>query len=273
MLTYRGRSSLAGKLELRRSSRLFHMAFKLPSLKLTKRAQSSPALHDLPTFKWSDLSDNEEIGRGSFGSVFVAKYAPTSKDTGDGEGIGGLVVIKKLLGTEEDDKRLFLKEAKILHGLKSTNVVQFKAFCEKPSAIMLEHVCFDFAPFGLQEKAYSLDDYLHFIDACDAFKEFPFQNKIAQDICSGIMYLHDRDIAHRDLKPANILVSNSHYSGLDSEVEQRNVFDTEPIICKVTDFGESRSRATQTATICHTATRNVQRGSPAYMAPEIFKEE
>ena len=115
------------------------MAFKLPSLKLKKRVQSSPALQDLPTFKWSDLSDKEEIGRGSFGSVFVAKYAPTSKDTGDGEGIGGLVVIKKLLGTEEEDKRLFLKEAKILHGLKSTNVVQFKAFCEKPSAIMLEH--------------------------------------------------------------------------------------------------------------------------------------
>ena len=188
MLIYSGRSSLAGKLELRRSSRLFHMAFKLPSLKLKKRVQSSPALQDLPTFKWSDLSDKEEIGRGSFGSVFVAKYAPTSKDTGGGEGIGGLVVIKKLLGTEKEDKRLFLKEAKILHGLKSTNVVQFKAFCEKPSAIMLEHVCFDFAPFGLQEIAYSLDDYLHFINACDHFKEFPFQNKIAQDICSGIIY-------------------------------------------------------------------------------------
>ena len=81
-------------------------------------------MQDLPTFKWSDLSDKEEIGRGSFGSVFVAKYAPTIKDTGDGEGIGSLVVIKKLLGTEEDDKRLFLKEAKILHGLKSTNAVQ-----------------------------------------------------------------------------------------------------------------------------------------------------
>ena len=43
-------------------------------------------------------------------------------------------------------------------------------------------------------------------------------------------------------------------------------------MCKVTDFGESRSRATQTASIWHSATKNIQRGSPAYMAPEIFVE-
>ena len=43
-----------------------------------------------------------------------------------------------------------------------------------------------------------------------------------------------------------------------------------PIVCKLTDFGESRSHAMQTATICHTVTSNVQRGCPAYMAPEIF---
>ena len=43
-------------------------------------------------------------------------------------------------------------------------------------------------------------------------------------------------------------------------------------MCKVTDFGESRSRATQTASIWHSATKNIQRESPAYMAPEIFVE-
>ena len=60
----------------------------------------------------------------------MAKYGQTSEN-------GGVVVIKKLLGTEEEDKRLFLKEAKILHGLQNKNVVQFKAICSKPSAIML----------------------------------------------------------------------------------------------------------------------------------------
>lgn len=89
---------------------------------------------------------------------------------------------------------------------------------------------------------------------------------------SGITYLHAKGIAHWDVKPANILVSNKHYSGLDSSLEQRKVFASEPILCKVTDFGESRSRATQTASICHSATKNIQRGSPAYMAPEIYLE-
>ena len=241
------------------------MAFKFPSLKRKKGEHLSPVIKDLPSFDWSNLTDKEEIGRGSFGSVFVAKYGLTSEN-------GGLVVIKKLLGTEEEDKRLFLKEAKILYGLQNKNVVQFKAICPKPTAIMLEYLCFDFALFGIQESVCSLDDFLTFIDARDAFEQFPFQNKIAQDVSSGITYLHDQGIAHRDLKPANVLVSNNHYAGLDNEIEQRNVFSSEPIICKVTDFGESRSRATQTATICHTATQNIQRGSPAYMAPEIFLE-
>ena len=75
----------------------------------------------------------------------------------------------KLLGTEEEDKRLFLKEAKILQGLNHKNVVQFQAICEMPSAIMLEYLCSDFSLFGrTSEAAYSLDDYIHFVDRCDA---------------------------------------------------------------------------------------------------------
>ncbi|CAH3027944.1 unnamed protein product [Porites evermanni] len=78
---------------------------------------SKPAPHrfsqeDLPSFEWANLNDKEEIGRGSFGSGFLAKYTQTSKDDGRGD----LVVIKKLLRTEEEDKRLFLKEAKTLQG-------------------------------------------------------------------------------------------------------------------------------------------------------------
>lgn len=154
----------------------------------------------------TNLRDKEEIGRGSFGSVFVAKYARTSKEDGSVD----MVVMKKLLGTEEEDKRLFLKEAKILQGLNHKNVVQFQAICNEPSAVMLEYLCFDFSLFGTSEAAYSLDDYIHFVDRCDAFKEFPFHKKIARDVSSGITYLHAKGIAHRDLRSANILVSNKH---------------------------------------------------------------
>ena len=39
------------------------------------------------------------------------------------------VVIKKLVGEDEKEKRLFLKEAKILYGIQSEHIVKFKAVC------------------------------------------------------------------------------------------------------------------------------------------------
>ena len=48
------------------------------------------------------------------------------------------------------------------------------------------------------------------------------------------------------------------------------IYATKPIICKLIDFGESRSDVAQTATLCNQRTLNVYRGSPVYMPPEIF---
>ena len=47
---------------------------------------------------------------------------------------------KKLSGEEEKEKRLFLKDAKTLHGIKSEHIVKFKTACMEPCAIMLEHL-------------------------------------------------------------------------------------------------------------------------------------
>ena len=72
------------------------MAFKFPSIR--KRADD-PApfiIKDLPSFNWSDLTDKEEIGRGSFGSVFMARHPAANGDH---------VVIKKPLGTDEAARR------------------------------------------------------------------------------------------------------------------------------------------------------------------------
>ena len=70
------------------------------------------------------------------------------------------VVIKKLLGEDEKEKSLFLKEAKILHVIKSEHKVKFKAVGMEPFATMLEYLFFDFAPFGGSEVVSSLDQFL-----------------------------------------------------------------------------------------------------------------
>ena len=91
------------------------MAFKLPFLKGKCNSDGSLDCHGLPLFEWKQLRDKEEaIGRGSYGLVFVARNNSEK------------VVIKKLLGEDEKEKRLFLKEAKILHGIKVNISLGFK---------------------------------------------------------------------------------------------------------------------------------------------------
>lgn len=88
------------------------------------------------------------VGRGSHGLVFVARNNSEK------------VVIKKLLGGDENKKLLFPKEAKILHGIKSEHKVKFKAVCMELFATMLEYLFFDFTPFGSSEIVSSLDQFL-----------------------------------------------------------------------------------------------------------------
>ena len=71
-------------------------------------------------------------------------------------------------------------------------------------------------------------------------------------------------IAHRDMKPANVLVDNSHYRDL-SEAAIEKAWMESPLVCKLADFGESRSREIHTRTAFSSQTSNVQRGTPVYM--------
>lgn len=240
------------------------MAFKLPSFGLLERTKKSSPFADFPQFSWSDVTDKEEIGRGSFGCVFTAK-------TSDGES----VVVKKLLRQHERERRLFLKEAKILKSLRHKNIVEMKAVCENPLAMMLEYVFFDFAPFGLKGRVSSLQDYFDYISAKEEIvSSFAcLHSKIAENTALGLQYLHDQSIAHRDLKPGNVLISNQHYYHFDDKREVEEAWIKNPITCKLVDFGESRAALQQTATMCHTRTTNVDRGTVVYMAPELFASE
>ena len=234
-------------------------SFKLPKL---VRKQKNDV--ELPKFEWASIVKTKKLGSGSFGSVHLAKHANTSKN----------VVIKKLKSVSIDSQTRFVKEAKILNSVKDhPNISKFLGFCSEPHSIMMEFSSFDFGLFGDDEKSVSsLGDFLQFVDEEFNFTSFADLLPVcAKDILSGLNYLHNHNIAHRDLKPSNILVCNQHLNIIsrNDQAALEKAFGECPIVCRLTDFGLSRSADIQTKSIMASQTTAIGCGTPAYMAPEM----
>jgi serine/threonine protein kinase len=171
------------------------------------------------------------------------------------------IVIKQCVGESSEAQLNFLKEAKLLCSLEHENIVTFKGFCYDPCSIMLEYLCFDFSPFKIEKKVSTLVDLVNYVDKVDGESEILDTKtvyKICKDMAEGLSYLHKKDTAHRDLKATNVLVSNKHYCNISDTFVQAREFSKCPIVCKLADFGEGRSREIQTAAL-HSATRRVDR--------------
>lgn len=236
------------------------MAFNFPSISHKSNVPSFVVNRGISLFSVKDVKKIRQLGSGSFGSVVLVNLVGKKTQA----------VVKKIKCEDDEDQRLqrlFFKESTLLNQLEHDNIVKFLGLCISPCSLMLEYLAFDFRPFGGSSKVASLDQYLKFVDDHDLIDKFPFQSLIASNIANGLSYLHGKNIVHRDLKPANqVLVSNNHYSSLEGG-DLENAFKRRPIVCKLTDFDESRSEAVQTAILCQQGTINVYRGSPVYMAP------
>ena len=239
----------------------FVMAFfKRPSIPPKCKFPESFRNPKLGVFDHGKAMKIKKLGEGSFGSATLFRYE------------GNEVVIKELHCEEWDQTgRKFLKEASIMSSLECKHVVSFKAISYDPMAIMTDYSCFSFRPFNDQcnVTVHSLDKYLSFLNTFNAIHFEQMMLKITQDVLSGLTYLHGHQIAHRDLKPANILVCNRHYANLSGR-SMAVALEEEPIICRLTDFGEARSLLHQSKTLLSTKTVTVGKGSIGYMAPEIL---
>ena len=127
-----------------------------------------------------------------------------------------------------------------------------------------------FCPDAGEKQASNLQDFLGHLDENDAVDAFPsnLYLKIACDVGDGLQYLQESNVFHRDLETSNILVSNKHYCDQDSD-DILTSFNLEPIVCKLSDFGERRSKKIQRQLLGSTKTSKVDRGTPSFMAPEI----
>ena len=174
------------------------------------------------------------------------------------------------------DKALIAKEASLLSKIKHQNIIKVLGVCEQPVAIMLELCQFSFKPFQSEKVCSNLKQFLEYLHETGTFTRFipKIGNFIAKDLSSAIQFLHEKDMVHRDIKPENCLVSNIHYSS--TNVANMEEVLKNPITLKLGDLGESRSALIRTRALQSTMgskTKNINRGTPTYMAPELLTAE
>ncbi|XP_004511962.1 mitogen-activated protein kinase kinase kinase 5 isoform X2 [Cicer arietinum] len=132
------------------------------------------------------------IGRGTFGSVYVA----TNRET------GALCAMKEAEIFSDDPKsaesiKQLEQEIKVLSQLKHPNIVQYYG-----SEIVGDkfYIYLEFIHPG------SINKYVR--DHCGAITESVVRN-FTRHILSGLAYLHSKKTIHRDIKGANLLVDSS----------------------------------------------------------------
>ncbi|XP_078443811.1 uncharacterized protein LOC144713176 isoform X1 [Wolffia australiana] len=196
--------------------------------------QPLDGISHLQIIKNSDIEELEELGSGTFGTVYHGKWR------------GSDVAIKRIstscfTGKKSEQERMrddFWNEACKLSDLHHPNVVAFYGVVlNGPGgsvATVTEFMANGSLRQALQRSHKSLDRRKLLI--------------IAMDVACGMEYLHGKNIVHFDLKSDNLLV---------------NLRDPQRPICKVGDLGLSKVKR-------QTLISGGVRGTLPWMAPELL---
>ncbi|GFP95725.1 serine/threonine-protein kinase edr1 [Phtheirospermum japonicum] len=192
------------------------------------------SIYGLQIIKNTDLEELQELGSGTFGTVYHGKWRGTD------------VAIKRIkkscfAGGSSEQERLtkdFWREAKILSKLHHPNIVAFYGVVPDGPGGTLATVSEYMANGSLRRVLLRKDR------ALDRRKKVI----IALDASFGMEYLHLKNIVHFDLKCDNLLI---------------NLGDSQRPVCKVTDFGLSRIKQ-------NTLVSGGVRGTLPWMAPELL---
>jgi mitogen-activated protein kinase kinase kinase len=201
---------------------------------------------ELSEFITTDSWDNIKwmkgamIGKGSFGSVFLALHSVT----------GELMAVKQVeMPTETeaqvDKKKMSMIDAlkmeiSLLKDMQHPNIVQYlgSSSDDEYLNIFLEYVAGG-------SVAAMLTQY-------GPLQE-PLVRNFVRQILAGLSYLHGKEIIHRDIKGANVLVDNK--GGI-----------------KISDFGISKRVETSSLLQKGAGNRVSLQGSVYWMAPEVVKQ-
>ncbi|PQQ19381.1 uncharacterized protein Pyn_39647 [Prunus yedoensis var. nudiflora] len=197
-------------------------------------AEMEAGIYGLQIIKNDDLEELQELGSGTYGTVYHGKWRGTD------------VAIKRIKkscfsGRSSEQERLtkdFWREAKILSTLHHPNVVAFYGVVPDGPGATLATVA-EFMVNG---------SLRHVLIRKDRVLDRRKRLIILMDAAFGMEYLHLKNIVHFDLKCDNLLV---------------NLRDPERPICKVGDFGLSRIKR-------NTLVSGGVRGTLPWMAPELL---
>jgi serine/threonine protein kinase len=182
-----------------------------------------------------DLSDYTRVRRiGDGATSFVYEYR---------HNLTGISVAVKKISFDKDGMNmqlLFFREITIALGIQHPTVLGFIGYSLPSPQKQSFYIVTEFLPNGtvetLEENGLTIGRDRHFKPT--------FQSIAIFGVAVGMRFLHSMNICHRDLKAGNVF--------LDSNYEP-----------KIGDFGFSKS-------VDKTLVMSTQRGTPYYMAPEIF---
>ncbi|KAK3023978.1 hypothetical protein RJ639_042868 [Escallonia herrerae] len=217
---------------------------------------SQPAHPPQPTAKpelmpsKSQWQKGKLIGRGTFGSVYVASNRET----------GALCAMKEVELVPDDPKsaeciRQLEQEIKVLSQLKHQNIVQYygSETVGDRFYIYLEYV-----------HPGSINKYVS--EHCKAITESVVRN-FTRHILSGLAYLHSAKTIHRSCVPSKCLKFHSRGPSLiiniSRDIKGANLLVDVNGVVKLADFGMAKHLTGQAANLS-------LKGSPYWMAPELL---
>ncbi|XP_072993959.1 LEAF RUST 10 DISEASE-RESISTANCEUS RECEPTOR-LIKE PROTEIN KINASE-like 2.1 [Typha latifolia] len=179
-------------------------------------------------------SFSQILGKGGYGTVYKGSLP-------DGHAVA-IKILEESKGTSED----FINEVASISRTSHVNVVSLLGFCLEKSKRAL---IYDFMPNGSLEKFIHTDSS----NSSEASLGWEKLYEIAVGIARGLEYLHrgcNTRIVHFDIKPHNILLDQDFCP-------------------KISDFGLAKLCRAKESIV----SMRGMRGTPGYIAPEIFSRQ
>lgn len=188
-----------------------------------------------------DLADyhiDQYLGHGAMGTVYLAHH----------HGLDRFVALKILstdrAETDPDYLRRFREEGRVAAKLVHSHIVTVHALGDAPSPVdgrLLHYLEMEYVA------GQSLEHFIH--REAQSRLSPVLAAGTAQRIAEGLGHAHDEGIVHRDVKPENVLMSLEN-------------------VPKIADFGLCKRIEVAAAGGSRSLT-----GTPAFMAPELFRGE